>query len=68
MQCGLNELLSQRRFRVREDFADRVLLNQLTVADDGDAVTDTLHHVHFVRNKEDSQAQTTVNVFQQFRG
>ena len=63
MQCGLNKLLSQRRFRVREDFTHRVLLNQLTVADNCHTVADTFHYIHFMRNKEDSQAQTTVNVF-----
>ena len=67
MQRGLDELLRQRGFRMREHFAYRVLLDQFTVTDDRHAVADAFHHIHLVRNKEDRQAQTTVNVFQQFQ-
>lgn len=62
MQCGLNELLSQRRFS-GEKTSLTVLLNQLTVADDRHAVADAFHYIHFMRNKENRQAQATVNVF-----
>ena len=50
-----------------EHFADGILLNQFTVADDRHAVADAFHHIHLVRNKEDRQAEATVNVFQQFQ-
>ena len=66
MQRGLNKLLGQRRLRMGEDFAHRILLDQLTVANDRHAVADAFHHIHFVGDQQNGQSQTPVNVFQQF--
>ena len=49
-----------------EDFAHRVLLNQLAVANHCHAVANAFHHIHFVGDQQDGQPQTTVNIFQQF--
>ena len=47
-------------------FADGILLNQFTVADNRHAVADSFNHIHLVRDQQNGQTQTTVNVFQQF--
>ncbi|MNE60825.1 hypothetical protein D3C80_1559970 [compost metagenome] len=67
MQRGLNKLLGQRRFRMREHFADAVFFNQLTLADNRNLIADAFHHVHFMGDQQDGQAETTINVFQQFQ-
>ena len=47
--------------------AHRILFNQLTVADHGNAITDPFDNIHFVGNQQNRQAQTTVDIFQQFQ-
>ena len=66
MQGRLNKLLRQRRFRMREHFTYRVLLDQFAIADDRHAITNALHNVHFVSDQQNRQTQTAVDVFQQF--
>ncbi|MNH32131.1 hypothetical protein D3C79_925510 [compost metagenome] len=52
---------------MREHFADAVFFNQLPLADNRNLIADALYHVHFMGDQQNGQAETAIDVFQQFQ-